>query len=247
MSWRVATVATLDEMVDGGSIEQKFLFAGGRKQVLLDWLQFQLVREPGFYFGPILSLYYDTPSFDHYRQVRSGDYLKTKLRLRWYQATFEAPDQIVNCYLELKRKCGSIRDKQRAAVKLAAGCLVGELFSDPVIASLPARFPEVQSVVRGILLPVLVVEYQRHRFIDPQTGCRVSLDTSIACRRANAALLPAAAPVALDCGVLEVKGKRDSLPDSLRPLSRHLRKNSFSKYAKCCEYLMEPLQWREPA
>jgi hypothetical protein len=247
MIWRVATIAALDDRMDDGTIEQKYLFAGAKKQLILDWLDFHLVRSPEFYFGPILSLYYDTPSFDLYGQVSDGDYLKNKVRLRWYQANFASPAQTVNCYLELKHKCGSIRKKCRTLVKLEAGCLAGNIFEDDAIASLPGQLPELRSLFRLPLMPMLVVEYQRYRFIDPQTGARVSLDTNIGCRRANASHLPVATPVELGCGVLEVKGKGDKLPESLRPLNRHLKKQSFSKYAKCCEYLMAPLLWREPA
>lgn len=247
MTWRLTTLPAYENMVDAGSIEQKFLFGASKKEFLLDWLEFQLVRQPGFYFSPILSLYYDTLSFDCYRQVRNGDYLKNKLRLRWYQPTYESENEVVHCYLEIKRKCGTIRTKQRTRVQLQARCLLGELFNEPDIASLAMRFPELQSGARGILVPILVVEYQRHRFIDPKSGCRVSLDTGIACRRANPAVVPITTPLDLGCGVLEVKGKRDSLPALLHPLSGHLRKQSFSKYAKCFEYLIAPLLWREPA
>jgi hypothetical protein len=73
---------------DAGTIEQKFLFQTGDKDLLLDWLEFHLVRDPKYYHSPIFSLYYDTPGLRFYGEARNGDYLKTKVRLRWYQRVF---------------------------------------------------------------------------------------------------------------------------------------------------------------
>jgi hypothetical protein len=238
--------AGLDDL-EAGTREQKFLFGAGKKQLLLDWLQFHLARNPGLFAGPVLSLYYDTPALALLHEVRNGDYLKNKVRLRWYQSNFPDGAQTVTAYLEIKRKCGTVRAKQRAAVELPVAALRDRPFEDREIAALPARFAELHCMMRAPLVPALIIEYQRYRFVDAKSGARISLDVDIRCRRVNPALLPVSAPVELGCGVLEIKGKSDTLPDSLLPLRRHLRRDSFSKYGNCCEYLMGPFLWREPA
>jgi hypothetical protein len=188
----------------------------------------------------VVSLYYDTPSLTLYRQVCDGEYIKTKVRLRWYQTHFPPEQQRATCYLEIKRKYGVRRQKQRQDVTFETRFLVGDLFSYPAILEAPNGVPEARATGRGLLVPILVVQYERFRFIDPCTGSRIALDTGIVCSRSNSAYLAGAAPVALGSDVLEVKGVLDALPACLLPVSRHLRKQSFSKYATCCALLTAP-------
>jgi VTC domain-containing protein len=227
-------------------IEQKFLFNATKQSLLLDWLDCQFVRDPEFYFSPILSLYYDTPSLSCYDEARNGDYLKTKIRLRWYQREIPAKQERLSCFFEIKRKVGAHRQKQRKALNLDPQSLSGDLFSDPALRGLPEAIPEWRLLVRGALVPLLVIEYERFRFVEPHSRTRVSVDTGIVCRRANSAYLAAPLPIRMEVGVLEVKGPQDTLPRSLRPMERHLRKQSFSKYAHCCDLLLDPLSIRRP-
>jgi hypothetical protein len=228
---------TFDPIEHDSCIEQKFVFNVADKDLLWEWLEFHLVRDPAFYFGPIVSLYYDTPALSLYGEVCNGNYIKTKVRLRWYQTHFPPEQQVVNCYMEVKRKYGTRRHKQRQLLAIEPEDLAGDLFSRKVILEGPYGMPELRLFVRGILVPVLIVEYERFRFIEPDSGSRISLDTHIACTRSNPAYLAGAAPVTLASGVLEVKGVIDRLPDALRPIGHHLRKSSFSKYAICCNAL----------
>ena len=232
---------------DDSTIEQKFLFQAVAKPALLDWLEFRLVRDPAHYHGPIVSLYYDTPALRFYNEVRNGDYLKTKVRLRWYQAVFPPEQGLADCFLEIKQKFGVRRYKRRQPVTLETGCLSGDLFSHPAILAMPELMPRLILLARGLLVPLLVVEYERFRFIDPRTGSRIALDNRITCSRANSAYLSGTAPVTLPVGVVEVKGSRDTLPECLRPIERHLRKRSFSKYARCCELLVDSSSRRRSA
>jgi hypothetical protein len=241
MSAHVTLVQPFDRDEAPGTIEQKFLFDSCKSALLLDWLEFHAVRDREFYFSPILSLYYDTPGLRLYQEVCNGDYLKTKIRLRWYQREFPAEQETVNCFLEIKRKFGARRYKRRQLLALGRGCLSGDLFSRGAILAVPEALPEVRLAAGGILVPILIVEYERFRFVDPRSGSRIALDIRIGCPRANAAYLPGAAPVHLSNGVLEVKGALDTLPEWLRPMQGHLRKQSFSKYAHCCGLLIDHL------
>jgi VTC domain len=236
----IAIVPVFDPRDHESCIEQKFFFDTANKSLLLEWLDFHLVRDPVFYHGPVVSLYYDTPSLSFYGQVCDGDFIKSKIRLRWYQTQFPPEQRSVTCYLEIKRKYGARRQKQRQNVTLETRFVVGDLFSEPAILEAPNRMPEARALGQSILLPILVVHYERFRFIDPRSGSRISLDTGIVCSRANSAYLPGTAPVALGSDVIEVKGVLDGLPDCLLPVSRHLRKQSFSKYATCCALLTAP-------
>ncbi|HWO40419.1 MAG TPA: VTC domain-containing protein [Candidatus Eisenbacteria bacterium] len=246
-SWQVTTVSSLDDVAGGRDIEQKFLFAGGKRELLLDWLEFHLLRDPAFYFSPIASLYYDTPVLSLYREARDGNYVKTKVRLRWYETVHAADRRNVTCYLEVKRKLGILRHKQRKRLELDGADLAGDVFTKSAIIDLPATLPELKYWVRGPLVPILIVEYERYRFVDFESGARVALDSRVACRRSNPAYLVPSFPVQLSCGVLEVKGGLEALPDRLAPMARHLSRQSFSKYAACARAMLEPLSWEEPA
>lgn len=229
---------------DDRSIEQKYLFDATRREVLLDWLECHVVRDPEFYSGAIVSLYYDTPALKCFDEVRNGDYLKTKIRLRYYQRNFAPEQRSVSCFLEIKRKVGSRRQKRRKNIHLDPRCFSGDLFSHPAIREAPDVLPEWRMFMRDLLVPLLVVDYQRYRFVEPHSGTRISLDTDIRCPRANSTYLAGTAPVHLAAGVLEVKGALDRLPDFLKPMQRFLRKQSFSKYGRCCELLLDPLPVR---
>ncbi|HEY2921119.1 MAG TPA: VTC domain-containing protein [Candidatus Binatia bacterium] len=244
MHAQITIVPASDPFESESCIEQKFVFDTTNKDLLLEWLDFHLVRDPAFYFGPVVSLYYDTPSLSFYGQVCDGDFIKTKIRLRWYQTRFAPEQESVTCYLEIKRKYGARRQKQRQQLALETRFLSGDLFSHPAIVDAPNDMPEARATGGGLLVPVLIVQYERFRFVDPRSGARISLDTGVVCSGANAAYIADAAPLVLETDVLEVKGILDGLPGCLLPISRHLRKRSFSKYAACCAALMEPSRSR---
>ena len=244
MALQIATLPGLDDFIADGAVEQKFIFRWTDKDVLWDWLEFHALRDPAFYRGPIISLYYDTPSFDFYHEARNGDYLKTKVRLRWYQNAFSSADQAVDCFFEIKRKRGALRHKQRQAVTLPARCLGGDLFSAAQVVDLPRETGGFGCFNRGIVIPMMVVEYQRCRYVDAQSGARIALDFTIGCERVNASYVAGMIPFESMFGVLEVKSRGAELPEFLRPMRRYLNRQSFSKYALCCQRLLDPLAWR---
>lgn len=244
MALQIATLPGLDDFFASGEIEQKFTYRWTDKDILRDWLEFHCLRDAAFYRGPIISLYYDTPSLDFYREARNGDYLKTKVRLRWYQNVFTSSGQMVDCFFEIKRKRGALRHKQRQAVTLPAGCLTGDLFSAAQVADLPHDMGGFGCFNRGILVPLLVVEYQRCRYVDAHSGARIALDFAIGCGRANDSYISGAVPIESAFGVLEIKSKGAELPEFLRPMRGYLNRQSFSKYALCCQRLLDPLSWR---
>ena len=84
------------------------------------------------------------------------------------------------------------------------------------------------------LLPVLVLSYQRRRWLEPSSGSRISLDTRIQVDRAHPLLLSAERDVQLDDAILEVKGEHNELPGPLRHLATiGCVRESVSKYGVC--------------
>jgi len=88
------------------------------------------------------------------------------------------------------------------------------------------------------LMPALLLRYSRHRFVEPISGTRVSLDMDITAVRGRRGLFGAGAGAVLPAAVLEIKGQADDLPRALRPVA-HLgtRKASFSKYGMAARAL----------
>jgi hypothetical protein len=223
-------------------IEQKYLFHAGQKEMIIDWLEHAFVHDPAFDFGAVSSIYYDTPLLSLYNEKRNGDFLKCKVRLRWY-TDLQSIDQNteVKCFLEIKRKYGAICKKQRMQLVIASRKLVDDPFSDEDILNMPSRVFEMDYLPPGILVPVLLLQYNRYRYVDSRSSSRIAVDTDIRCTRANETFFPCVIPVYLGVAVLEVKERHRSMSSDLSSISSYLTKSSFSKYAQCCEHLMQPL------
>ena len=227
------------------NIEQKYNFVGQQKTMILDWLEHCYTWDPVFEFGTISTLYYDTPTMSLYNEKRNSDYLKSKVRLRWYENLLESNrSSEVKCYLEVKQKIGSVRQKLRSEHVIASGKLINGLFSDEEILNLPSKAYELNYFPRGLLVPMILIQYNRYRFIDTHTNSRIALDTDIHSECVNVEYFPVSPPVHLDMGVLEIKGKQRNLLNTLIPMSCYLTKAAFSKYAQCLEHLMQPLNKR---
>jgi hypothetical protein len=226
-------------------IEQKYIFVAQEQDGVLEWLSHCLVPDSQFYCGSIFSIYYDTPDLDLYYEKRNSDYLKAKVRLRWYSdSSRSTPEDKVTCYLELKRKYGVLRQKNRIAFSLNSRTLTDDPFSEEQIATAPLRIHELLYSPPGMLVPILLIQYKRYRFVDPQTGSRIALDSDIQCAHVNSRYIVGFPPVHLDVGVLEIKGAQRHLLSPLKGISSYLTRETFSKYARCCEHLMMPLSRR---
>ncbi|MCB0165118.1 MAG: VTC domain-containing protein [Anaerolineae bacterium] len=224
-----------------GTYETKYIFIAHQKNMILDWLEYCCIRDPQFYFGSISSIYYDTPGLHLYEEKLNSDYVKSKIRLRWYGDLKDlAPDAKVKCFLEVKRKYGSVRQKERLDLVLPSEKLSNNPFFDEDILNMPSRACDLMSLTEKTLIPMLLIQYERYRFVDPQSGSRLALDTNIRCLQANGEYIPISTPVYLGAGVFEVKGTHQALPASLQPISNYLKKEAFSKYGQCFDFLMNP-------
>ncbi len=182
--------------------------------------------------GVVETVYFDDGTLSSLAEKEASDYLKTKVRLRWYDGGGPV-------WLEVKRRIGSRRDKARLetgldGAELAARGLAGLAGLD--LARLAAR--------HGVALPpglapALRLRYRRDRFVEAGTGARLSLDREIrAIERRGLPRAPAAR--ALDLALVELKGRERELPPALAPLhALGARRGSFSKYFAC--FMSDPI------
>jgi hypothetical protein len=226
-------------------IEEKYVFLNQQKGSIQAWLEHSCSADPAYDVGVVSSIYYDTPSLALYEEKRNGDYLKCKVRLRWYGEPgqrIEGPS--MTGYLEIKRKTGALSVKKRKACSLPLEALTVEPLSREEILRLPAEVYDLGYLPKGLLIPVLLIRYTRHRFVDHRSDSRIALDTDICCSHVNEALFPWLAPAHLDTGVLEIKGRQRELPRNLDAITTYLSKSAFSKYARCIEHMMYPMERR---
>lgn len=184
----------------------------------------------------VASLYLDDRAWTSFAQARDGALAKRKVRLRWYESAPGRPLEEL-AVLEVKRRFGARRRKQRVATGLAASRLAAlsgplparrDLAGDELWGALP---PDVDA---SGLEPALVVRYDRRRFVDPASGSRIALDGGI-----HAAAIRTGHPVGrlgreASVAVVEVKNRDGRLPAPLAAaLGPTVRRISFSKYERC--------------
>ena len=211
--------------------ELKFVVAEGRASAMLGFLR-ATCRPDGLHAtGLVSTIYYDTPSLQLLGEKSDSDYQKLKVRLRWYRAPLGSSSGSEKAFLEVKRRIGALRDKARVETHLTADALDRMSLEDPALLSVLDRLPSLGFPVPMPLMPALLLRYQRHRFVEPLSNTRISLDTDIRAVHARRGLFGSGAGASLPTAVLEVKGHADDLPRVLRPLA-HLgaRRGSFSKY-----------------
>lgn len=189
--------------------------------------------DPRHPVNQVLSLYYDTLALDSLGEKVDSQFVKSKVRVRWYRRRDGGVDP-GTAMVEHKRRLGPLRRKARVPAGRPPGWLDAAPLEEPDLRALPARLPAEERVPAARLFPYLVVRYLRRRFVEPLSGSRVSLDTRIAVERVNRRFLGNPHPVALAASVVEVKNLTGELPARLRPLvSLGARRASFSKYEVC--------------
>lgn len=216
-------------------MEHELKFAVDERLIprVLAELQARCRPDPVHPAGRVTSVYFDTCDWVSVQEKRNSDYLKAKVRARWY-TTREAPRPAGPVFLELKRREGSTRGKLRIETDFSAAEMAGLPLEDPRWLELSRLLEDVGESTRGDLLPAFELAYARRRFVEPVSGARVSLDLDIRVPRTNALRLPPGSRQPLPQAVLELKGSLDGLPAGLARLGElGLRRGSFSKYAQC--------------
>jgi hypothetical protein len=217
----------------GPSHELKFTFLNALAPTLVRWLQLRCPPDPDHPDGLVSSIYFDSPDGYCLAGKTNSDYLKTKVRWRWYADpdTGEPGDP---AFLEIKSKTGSNRSKLRIPTRRTGAWLSRVPLTD-------SRLLEAGDLLlrRGVLpprawYPAFQITYRRWRFLEPCTGGRLCVDAHITAPRVHPRLAPRAPDLALAHGVLEFKTPQDDLPPFLHPLTAlGCRRESFSKYLAC--------------
>ena len=133
-----------------------------RAHVVRRWLELRCPPDPLHPAYVVSSIYYDTRSWRSLGEKINSDFSKSKTRLRWYSDldTREPGDRV---RLEVKRKRGGLRAKQRFPVEISGLELTaGELHD--------LQRPDVVSLLRthGVdtpspLFPAFQIDYTRAR------------------------------------------------------------------------------------
>jgi len=212
--------------------EVKYVFLPADKAYIKKQLNVLCKKDTEFAGNVVHSLYFDTLGWDLAMEKASSDYLKTKVRVRWYSSFKDAKDTSVRV-LEIKNKIGSKRKKLRVEL----GAEFAELDRTGSTAEQTTHLNRlIQDVCPELLkinlVPSIYVTYFRHRFYEPFSNSRISLDTSINCKGlSNAYFNLSGRQFQLDKSVLEVKGPERNVPIILQnPLAGYLQKDAFSKY-----------------
>jgi hypothetical protein len=217
-------------LVDDLERELKFVLPAARADIAARLLRTLCKPDARYPDADVWTMYYDSPGFDSLDEKLNSDYLKTKIRVRWY-APPGGPGQ-GPVFLEAKQRVGNRRDKVRVRLPMTADTLQSRRLDDPEFQSLPQRLADQGIVLGPDWHPMLALRYRRRRFVDRLTGARLSLDSDIAAVAVNHRHLFARNLGPLPVAVVECKGFADVLPGHLRVLlSLGLRKQSLSKYA----------------
>lgn len=216
--------------------EHKFTIDARQADAIRRWLGSLCPGDPVFPYGMVNSIYFDTPSLAHLLEKINSDYLKTKVRLRWYDA---GNGPASSAFLEAKFRMGSRRYKTRVEVPVEGEWLSSVPLDDPALRRIPERLRGLGVPVAAALRPVMWIRYRRDRFVDPITRTRISLDTDITVPAVNHELFDSASPLPLDVAVVEIKGQGSDVPRVLRHLmTLGGRKTSFSKYLACYHHVV---------
>jgi hypothetical protein len=218
-------------------LELKYLLPRSRAPFATAWLG--SVARPDRAYPPalVITTYYDTPGLDLLDEKVDSDYLKTKVRVRWY-GPLEGGPATGPVFAECKQREGATRDKHRVVADVRPADLESLPLSAPLwpmlLAGLRADLPDLPAD----LAPVMRVVYTRYRFTDGHSA-RLALDTDVAAVAVNPGRLSSPArPDPLPWAVFEYKGREAGLPARLAPVTRlGARRSAFSKYVACYEHV----------
>ena len=222
-------------------VERKYVLPQPRTRSAGAWLRHACRPAPQYATGAVSSCYFDTPNLDAYYESADGSLDKAKVRLRWYDAPLPPAadagsrdaDAEMTAFLELKCRMGAESWKRRLPITLPRDA--GGAPALPGPAQLTDLLARLGYAAPAALRPVVLVRYQRARFVEPVTGARVSLDHDVS---VAAPWTRRAPPLRLDEAVVELKGDGEALPLRLTALGRFAQPwSSNSKYAAAVEAL----------
>ena len=217
--------------------ENKFVvpnFLAGKLKAWLDLTSQPDSQHPG---GVVNSIYFDTRSLHLLREKVNSDYLKTKVRIRWYSDSFNS-EPVKLSFLEVKNRQGAQRFKLRFEDAIKPGVLNNTALSKQLLLQVNQCLHSEGIFLQDNLLPVMKIQYLRNRYLDRVTGSRISIDRDIRISETNPLMLPSQFAGNLKNAVFELKGADHTLPANLHQLTAFgCRKSSFSKYSECYNHI----------
>ncbi len=220
--------------------ERKWVLPAIRAEVIRSFLAARLRPDPRHPGGWVVSLYFDTPDWRFLDEKRNSDYLKTKVRLRWYEDD-DRRSLGDHAFLEVKGKIGGRREKLRESVALDPDLVSGAPLSEARVRELLVRLRSRGVDLPAPLRPAFTIRYRRQRFLEPVCGARISLDDRIHVPSVNPLQVPSARRPRLDRAVVESKGPGPDPPRSLAALVElGCQRQAFSKYGECHSRLLDP-------
>jgi VTC domain len=237
-------------------VEQKFFIRPDRGSLALALLRRTCRYDPVHPEDQVNSLYFDTLDLDQHQRSDSGDFAKDKVRIRWYgpqhdphEASSSAASRTANetiesisdskgdgegvsVWLELKSRRGFASTKQRLELTVLAEALACDALGCGIVspAILTATVAGFGFFPPGHLRPVVAISYGRHRFVEPRSGFRVSMDSRIRSSLVLPGLGIGERGLELPGAVVEIKGSLFDLPAVLRPLVEI--GSSWTRYSK---------------
>jgi VTC domain len=216
--------------------ERKFVPVGVGPRALATLLRFHPAgfRE-AYPARRVNSLYFEQPDLSSYLESMDGARDRTKLRLRWYGATFGAVAEPV---LELKIKRGWVGTKRRFRIEpfTAEKDLAPDRLRDLLRRS--ALPPDVR-VRLAAARPALVNSYQRSYWISADRRFRITIDTDIEVYEVGRRLrVPARPALDPDSVIVELKYDLDADDDAPRITNAlPFRLSKSSKYVSGMDQL----------
>jgi hypothetical protein len=237
-------------------VEQKFFIRPDRGLLALALLRRTCRCDPVHPEDQVNSLYFDTLDLDQHQRSDSGDFAKDKVRIRWYgpqrdphragssSSSGAANETIdsrgdsasdgegVSVWLELKSRRGFASTKQRLELAVLAEALACDALACGIVspAILTATVAGFGFFPPGRLRPVVAISYRRHRFVEPRSGFRVSMDSRIRSSLVLPGMGIGERGLELPGAVVEVKGPFFDVPAALRPLVEI--GSSWTRYSK---------------
>jgi len=213
--------------------ELKFILSPHHMSAALSWISHACRPDPVHPRGIVSSIYFDTRELACLREKVNSDYLKTKFRVRWYRDP-ETGEWGSQSFAEIKFRIGYLRTKRRLPTSYTGERLAALDLEDHKIDRLASLFRSMGVLSYPALVPTLLIQYERHRFVERSTGARVCLDRHVQVPKLNRRIVPRTGPFTLLPAVVEVKGAGPEVPGSLRRLSLiGCSRSSFSKYSGC--------------
>ncbi|MBN2403210.1 MAG: VTC domain-containing protein [Spirochaetes bacterium] len=221
------------------SFELKYIIPNSRASHILIWLKTNCIPDPEFAEATVSSIYYDDRQWTFLREKINSDYLKTKIRLRWY-SDISYIYHYETSFMEAKFKIGGRRHKIRTKTSYTGEWISAQNLENAALMEMPYLLQDKGYYPQKQLFPAFQISYKRSRFIEPFTRSRICFDYDIRAPRINYLMMPKSNPAVLQKAVFEIKGKEEELPVTLYPLTDlGCKISSFSKYSVCYQQLLQ--------